>query len=300
MEVSIMAMSTKDFSDKIVSLMEQNKAPWQRAWKINEAYNEGFRNAFTGREYHGFNVLVLHLACMMNGWSDTRFATFNQAKNNGKSIVKGSKGTNVFFFNIYTKKNEDDEEEYTKFFAKSFTVFNVEQMNGFPVSVHTIPEWNPIVIGEDILRNSNAVIEYHGNEAFYNPLTDKIILPVRNAFSSEAGFYATALHELAHWTGHKGRLDREDKFGRHMGDEAYAREELRAEISSWMLSMATGLPFNPTNHVAYLQHWIKALKHAYREITRACNDADKICQYLLAFVGMERKEEEGKEEEKAS
>jgi antirestriction protein ArdC len=58
--------------------------------------------------------------------------------------------------------------------------------------------------------------------------SDRIVLPGRSAFETADGYYATALHELAHWTGHKSRLDRD--FTGRFGTEAYAVEELIAEI----------------------------------------------------------------------
>lgn len=192
-------------------------------------------------------------------------------------------------------KADGSVEKQDMFFLKTFVVFNEEQLTNHTKKEREVPSWEPLAIGEDILKNSNANITYGGDSAYYNAKTDAIRLPNLYQFKADADYYATALHELAHWTGHVSRLNRL-KFGK-FGDEEYAREELRAEIASWMLAMATGLPFNPDNHAAYLNNWIESLERDYKEITRACNDADKICQMLLSFVGMERKEETTEAEE---
>jgi antirestriction protein ArdC len=48
-----------------------------------------------------------------------------------------------------------------------------------------------------------------GDRAFYRPATDSIHLPDRGQFPTADNYYATALHELGHWTGHESRLDRD-------------------------------------------------------------------------------------------
>jgi len=52
-----------------------------------------------------------------------------------------------------------------------------------------------------------------------------------------ASSYATLVHELTDWTGAKHRLDRE--FGKRFGDQAYAAEELVAEIGAAFLCGAS-------------------------------------------------------------
>ena len=62
-------------------------------------------------------------------------------------------------------------------------------------------------------------------------------MPYKEQFPNGPTYYQSALHELGHWTGHLARLNRETliagiKDGCSSPD--YAREELRAEISSMM------------------------------------------------------------------
>jgi len=62
------------------------------------------------------------------------------------------------------------------------------------------------------------------------------------------------MHELGHWTGHVSRLDR-NFSGRH-GGEAYAREELVAELCSAFLCAELGVA--PTvRHADYLGSWLE-------------------------------------------
>ncbi len=164
-----------------------------------------------------------------------------------------------------------------------------------------MPPWDPNEKAEAILQNSGAVIKHNQrNRAFYSLGTDEICLPPKDHFMGQDTYYATALHELGHWTGHASRLARE--FG-PFGSEVYAREELRAEIASWMLGQDLGIGHDPSQHLAYVGSWIKALEKDPFEIIRACRDAERIKHYVIA---MEQKQEQrqefvgGREEEIAA
>ena len=138
-------------------------------------------------------------------------------------------------------------------------------------------------LAEEMLRLSGAVIKHdQADRAFYRPSTDEIHLPPEAAFKELAGYYATALHELGHWTGHSSRLNRD--IQNPFGSPAYAKEELRAEMASTYLSADLGLPLNSISHAAYTQGWLKALKDDKMEFFKAANDAQKIANYLKGIV----------------
>ena len=95
-------------------------------------------------------------------------------------------------------------------------------------------------------------------------------------------YYATALHELAHWTRHSSRLDRERYGG--FGSPDYAREELRAELTSAFLSQEFGLPSSIEGHAAYLQSWMTELKEDKTAFANAVSDAKQITEYIKDFI----------------
>lgn len=274
----------QQFAEDIIAMLNAGTAPWQREWAINEALAAPFHNAISKGEYHGANIVRLAITSMQYNYIDPRWCTYKQAQEQGWQVRKGEKGTHISFYKQYQKDAENAEtgeaETKTFFALKCYTVFNASQIDG----IEALPEpekfeWDAIELGERILENSHARI-YHdgGNRAFYRVNTDDIHLPEKQMFKDAGGYYATAIHELAHWTGAESRLNRKHGV---FGDEEYAREELRAEIASWMIAMATGLPFNPDNHAAYVKGWIKAIKNDHREIFRACADAEKIKNFLL-------------------
>ncbi len=101
-------------------------------------------------------------------------------------------------------------------------------------------------------------------------------------FNSQANYYATALHELTHWTGHPDRLNRD--WSSDMKSEAYAREELVAEIGSMFVSAETGIPQakeHLDNHAAYVESWIKAVEADPNALFKAVSQAQKASEEIL-------------------
>lgn len=230
--------------------------------------------------------------------------TLKQANEQGYSILPGSKATPVVYFQFTDEKNKLDNDgkpvlgadgkpekekvELDKPIVRFAHVFNAEQVDGIPPLQLTDKayEWEPIEKAENILAASGAEIKHdQSNRAFYRRMEDAIHLPPKENFDAPDKYYATALHELGHWTGDENRLNRE--FG-PFGSEKYAREELRAEIASWMLGQEIGIGHDPGQHAAYVQSWIQVLKEDPYEIVRACRDAEKIKDYVF---DMERKKE---------
>ena len=149
--------------------------------------------------------------------------------------------------------------------------------------------WDPFDRGEAMLMNSGASISHDQHDrAFYRLDTDEIHLPPREHFPDAGNYYSTALHELGHWSGNADRMNR--TFGPH-GSELYAKEELRAEIASWMLNQELGLPHQPDQHVSYVDSWVSVLQKDPYEIMRACRDAEKIKEYIMGMEQVKAKEE---------
>ena len=120
------------------------------------------------------------------------------------------------------------------------------------------------------------------HQAAYSVTSDIITMPTKEQFPNQESYYSTVLHELGHWTGHPSRMDRDFLNDKH-GITEYAKEELRAEIASMMLSRELGLPHDTEQHAAYVQHWLQALKDDPMEIIYAAKDAQQITEYIRSF-----------------
>ena len=285
-------------AEKLIKQLEEGVAPWQRPWNPGESGAFLPYNPLTDNRYKGINSLYL----LAQERDDQRWMTYKQASEAGAQVRKGEKGTGIQYWKFVDEHIKKDAagkplvdsdgksvKELVKlerprvFFA---TVFNAEQIDGLPPIQRKQQTWYPIERAEGILATCGVAIHYNGGgRAFYRPLTDSIHLPDKGQFPNAENFYATALHELGHSTGHPDRLNRD--LSHPFGSEGYAKEELRAEIASMILGDELGIGHDPSQHAAYVGSWIKALKDDPLEIFRAAADAEKIQHYVL---GIEQKQ----------
>ena len=105
-------------------------------------------------------------------------------------------------------------------------------------------------------------------------------MPELQVFRDAESYYATAAHELCHWTRHPSRLDR-DLGRKRFADAGYAMEELVAEIGSAFLCADLGLTPEPRpDHADYIGTWLQALKNDKRAIFTAAGHAQKAVDFL--------------------
>lgn len=288
----------QEVTNKIIELLEKGVAPWQKPWDASRAGLMPF-NQVTKKPYRGGNALHLMITALDRGYDDPRWMTYKQAADNKGQVRKGEKGTQIEFWEIkpgVTKSEapvsaEEDGEETesgrpSQFIHRIYTVFNAQQIDGLPPLETKKPQlFEVIEAGERILQHSGACITHdQADRAFYSRARDAIHLPKREAFRDAGSYYGTALHELAHWTGHPSRLNRltlNESY--RFGDLNYAKEELRAELASVFLAAERGIPHDPASHASYVGNWIMALQNDKNEIFRAAHDASAATDYLLAL-----------------
>ena len=229
---------------QIIAELEQGRFPWVQPWASSSGGTPlGLpQNASTGRTYSGINILLLWSAAIEQGRPSQRWLTFKQALALGGNVRKGEKGTMVVYADTFVPKAEQEkasasgEDARRVGFLKRFTVFHADQCEGLPAD----PDASPLPGNTEILPQVEAVIlatgadiRVGGEMAFYSPSHDFIRVPPQQAYFEPINWYRTKLHELGHWTGHASRLDR--NFSGRFGGEAYAREELVAELCSAFL-----------------------------------------------------------------
>lgn len=286
----------QEVTDSIIKLLEEGVAAWQKPW---ESAGLPF-NPTTGKTYKGGNALHLMTTGLSRGYEDPRWLTYKQAAENEWQVRKGEKGTHIEFWEVKTsaaekdgkgenaEQPERDGRNSRRLIHRIYTVFNAKQIDGIPEFERpNRGEFEIAATGERILSSSAANIAHDQRDsAFYRPSTDSIHLPPKDAFSDAPGYYGTALHELAHWTGHPSRLNRPTlNESYRFGDLNYAKEELRAELASVFIAAEVGIPHDAANHAAYVGSWIKALKEDKNEIFRAAHDASAATDFVL---GLER------------
>jgi antirestriction protein ArdC len=285
-------------------MLERGVAPWQKPWAPGASSLGIPFNPTSERAYRGGNAIHLMATSLLRNYEDPRWMTYKQASDNGWQVRRGEKGTQIEYWeakeasdktqpspsdglgDTSTANSNNASAGKSRFVHRVYTVFNGQQMDGIPAHApkqHTT--FDAVHAGEQILNNSGANIAHdQADRAFYSRSQDSIHLPPKDAFKDAAGYYGTALHELAHWTGHPSRLDRSTLTASYrFGDVNYAKEELRAELASVFLAAQRGIPHDPEQHAAYVNSWVGALKRDKNEIFRAAHDASKATDFILAL-----------------
>lgn len=269
---------------KIISVIEAGEASGSVTWAGQGTASGMPVNLKTGKAYSGINVLLLWGTAQERGYSSNYWLTFKQAKELGGNVKKGEKATTGVFWGSreLEETNDNGETETRKAgFAKAFYVFNLDQIEGIvaPDAAPKGSEWNAHEQAEALIKASGARIIEGGNQAFYRPSTDEIHMPDRVRFENAENFYAVNFHELTHWSGHSSRCDRDLK--NRFGDEAYAMEELVAELGAAFLCAETGINGRIEGHANYIKSWLKVLKNDPRAIVTAASKASQAAQYLI-------------------
>ena len=275
-------------TDQIVAALEAGTPPWVCPWSRNPADSLP-ANLATARPYRGINTILLNMQTLSHGYARNRWLTFQQARALGAHVRSGETGTGIVFFKMLERDADsgrpaanDEPARRVIPLLRSFTVFNADQVDNLPEGLAAVPEpdatWSPIEAAEALLARSEAVIRHGGDRAFYRPGDDVIQLPLRSVFPEASRYYNVALHELTHSTGHPSRCNRQLQGRQHI--EAYAFEELVAELGSAFLSASCGLP-SELQHATYIETWLHALKNDKRLIFTAASQAQKAADYLL-------------------
>jgi len=245
-------------------------------------------NPTTGKAYRGGNRVMLWIVGMVNGYEDNRWITYKQAQALGAQVRKSEKSIQLRYM-VYPEGSEAENATVVQSWMDKprtmpFNVFNASQVDGLPPPP-VRPETSSverIERCEALLKASGAVIEYGSAQPHYAPKADKIGLPYPERFVSMEIFYVTALHELAHWSGAEHRLNRD--LSGAFGSESYAREEMVAETASHIMGVELGIGHDPSQHAAYIHHWMTIAKEDPNYLYTAATAAEKVCD----FVGLER------------
>lgn len=270
-------------TNKVIEALEQGAPPWIAPWSGADSRLPA--NHLSSRPYRGINILLLGTAASQHGFTENRWLTFRQAATLGGHVRRNERGTAIVFF----KWLEQDDEVVVEPgsvkrvvpLLRTFTVFNLDQIEGIDRTPPPAQTWTPAEVVEDLLAKSGASIEFGGNRACYLSDRDVIKLPPPAWFADAGGYYATALHELTHWTGHASRCDR--PLGRRFGLEAYAFEELVAEMGAAFLSAYCGLQPR-LEHASYIDSWLQALRGDKRLIFTAASQAQKAADFITGYV----------------
>ena len=304
---------TIELTTELIKRIEEGSAPWQKPWKAGEL---AFPiNGSTDKEYNGFNFVNL----LSKDYNDPRWYTFKQANTLGHKIKKGERSTLIRFVKFVRQVETLDENGNVQKDAQGnisytaerldrpqvmlYNVFNATQLDGGlePFIKPAPPAWDTHDRADKLIANIEryVAIEHNRNDkAFFDG--DKINLPAKSSFLSTEEYYATVMHELAHWTRYQGKNE-EQKAKMHseyLKPEGRAVEEITAEMTSLLLCQKLGLDYAPQkeNSLNYQAHWAKNLdnKNNSYAVYNAISDAEKRVVQILNLE-LDHKLEKSKE-----
>lgn len=276
---------------RIVADLEQGARPWLRPWSVEHAAGHITRPLrANGTPYRGVNVLLLWGEAVANGYVAPTWMTYKQAQELGAQVRTGEHGSLVVYATRFTKTETGDQGQEIEReipFMKAYTVFNIKQIEGLSASCYAqptaaLPAAARIEAAEHFFAATGATIRHGGNRAFYSPARDFVQMPHFAAFNDAESYSATLAHDLTHWASHPSRLAR--KLGERHGDQAYAFEELIAELGAAFLCADLGMTPEPReDHAAYLASWLQVLKQDKRAIFSAAAHAQRAADYLQSL-----------------
>lgn len=284
----------------IINALETAADTYTRPWIKVGGCNQRPVNVASGKPYNGVNIVSLWVAAMAHDLPSPLWGTYRQWQERGLQVRKGEKSSLVVFYKPLEAGESDagdtsDAPKGPRLVARASRVFNAAQVDGFGITAPALPAaepFDPIPRAEAFVAATKATIQEGGDTACFVPSLDVIKMPDRVRFTGTEtmdpaeAFYATLCHELTHWSGAKARLNR-DLSGR-FGSEAYAMEELVAELSAAFLCADLGLsPVTRPDHAAYIASWLRVLKNDKRAIFTAASKASEAANWLMAHQGHE-------------
>ena len=273
-------------TDAIINAIETGIGQYQMPWTVRQ--DKGFSPVSVGsaKPYRGINTLVLWAQSQSKGYGSALWGTYQQWLSIGGQVRKGEHGSPVVYWGTYEKQTDDDQDErsHRGLFAKGYKVFNADQVDGCKLPKRFEPKLsrNERIAHADVFFAGVGVqIRDGGNRAFYRPDTpEAVYMPAFDQFPDRVDYYSVLAHESTHWTSHVSRCDRQ--LGKRFGDDAYAIEELIAELGSAYTMAQLELELTPrADHAAYIHSWLKVLKADKRAIFTAASKAQQAADFLV-------------------
>lgn len=280
----------QSITDKIIKAIEAGAGDFVMPWHRRKG---GLRptNVASGNAYQGINILALWVEAQAAGFGSNVWGTYRQWAEKGAQVRKGAKASHVVFYKQIDVDADGAEDDTSKvrLFARATPVFNADQIEGW---TDPEPASLPVAAGAEILpavetfvASTGADVRHGGDRAYYDQTSDHVQMPDRALFFGSTtsnrteAYYSTLCHELTHWSGAKGRCDR-DLTGRFRS-QSYAMEELVAELGAAFLCAELGISAEPrADHAQYLANWLQVLKNDSRAVFAAAGSASKAVAYL--------------------
>jgi antirestriction protein ArdC len=183
----------------------------------------------------------------------------------------------VFWFRKISNVVNLDEVKFADGIPKKWVITDEPAENIVP----------PIEACQEVMDNyfngkGTPTLRHGGNDAYYMPAKDLVVLPERKQFSESSKYYSVAFHEMGHSTGHESRLKREGITAMNgFGSHKYSKEELVAEFTACFLCHHVGITDTRENSASYLKGWVSMFKDEPKMLYQASQLAKKATEFIL-------------------
>lgn len=281
-----------EITGKLIAAIEADPGKPSLPWRRSAGPLFMPVNALTGNAYNGINIVSLWVSAEAQSFATPVWATYKQWQQLGAQVRKGEKSSPVVFYKEYEAAPDPDvaDDDGKRRVARASWAFNASQVDGYtaPDAPQPLGPIERLASVDAFVASTGAIVEHGGERAFYRPSTDHIQMPEETLFcgtdtmTRSESYYAVLVHELTHWSGAKHRLNRE--FGKRFGDQAYAAEELVAEIGSAFLCAELGITQDVrADHAQYLAQWLELMKSDSRAVFTAAAKASEAAAYLKSL-----------------
>jgi len=280
-----------EITQNLITAIEADPGRPQMPWRRSGQPLWLPANAATKAQYNGINILNLWVAAELRGFTSPHWATYRQWSAMDAQVIRGAKSEIVIFYKEYDvdPNPSDQTDDGKRRVAKASRVFNAAEVEGFevPDAPERLGPIERIAAADQLVQTCNPDVRHGGESAYYDMQSDYIQMPDEGLFcgtdtlTRDEGYYAVLLHELTHWSGHARRCDRD--MSSRFGKQAYAAEELVAEIGSAILCAELGVTQDTRpDHAQYMANWLQLLKDDPKAIFTAAAKASQAVAFLKA------------------
>ncbi len=155
----------------IVNAIEQGAGTYRMPWVIRQ--DRGFSPVSIGsaKPYRGVNVLVLWSQAQSKGYGSSLWGTYRQWAELGAQVRKGERASPVVYWGTLGQDTTDDDAHASnrpRLFAKGYTVFNADQVDGLRMPKRFQPKLshNERIARAEAFFAPLAHVRDGGNQAF--------------------------------------------------------------------------------------------------------------------------------------
>lgn len=226
-------------------------------------------NVFTQKPFKDKDDIILSNIRWNYGFESTGWVTAQQVKQRQLQLTKDSFPVYLSHKNVVYNTDHIAGLNYRN--AASYIQYNIDCESERDDNI------------EQLIRRLRCKILHDGCDPAYIMELDRIHFPYWNQFRNKQTYYHTLFHEIAHWSGHRKRLNRKGiRETVDLDSKRYKKEEIIAELASVMLCIHFNVDVGFKTSISYINGYSNyQLTDTREKIVKLCTNAYQIYQYIV-------------------